>query len=60
MARFTRVSFAHLLNIESFCNVNIIVSVPYQETWTEIEKLCDKGLAKNIGMRFVLTFIFMN
>ena len=28
-----------------------IVSVPFQETWTEIEKLCDKGLAKNIGMR---------
>ncbi|KAH9944218.1 xylose reductase [Epithele typhae] len=26
------------------------IKVPYQETWTEIEKLVDAGLAKNIGM----------
>ncbi|KAI0361410.1 Aldo/keto reductase [Trametes cingulata] len=26
------------------------VKVPFQETWTEMEKLADKGLAKNIGL----------
>ncbi|EIW64276.1 Aldo/keto reductase [Trametes versicolor FP-101664 SS1] len=26
------------------------VNVPFQETWTEMEKLADKGLAKNIGL----------
>ncbi|KAI0756810.1 xylose reductase [Daedaleopsis nitida] len=26
------------------------INVPFQETWTEIEKLVDSGLAKNIGI----------
>ncbi|KAI0715406.1 xylose reductase [Earliella scabrosa] len=26
------------------------IKVPYQETWAEVEKLVDNGLAKNIGM----------
>ncbi|OJT08165.1 hypothetical protein TRAPUB_927 [Trametes pubescens] len=26
------------------------VNVPFQETWVEMEKLADKGLAKNIGL----------
>ncbi len=39
----------HLARLTDHFSVN----VPFQETWTEIEKFVDKGLAKNIGLRYV-------